>query len=106
MKINVCLRCSHEWPSKLEKSRTCAKCRSPYWDVAKGSVAEKITAEASPVIDRVPTIPAPVEKEELSDLQSLIDSIHAKKIKPILAEYPSTPADQPDDYSEPTRQYD
>ena len=39
MKINVCLRCSHQWPSKLEKSRTCAKCRSPYWDVPKGTVA-------------------------------------------------------------------
>jgi hypothetical protein len=105
MQIFTCLRCQHEWPSKKEKPVTCAKCRSPYWDIAKGTVqvVVKNIAEATPVVDRMPTIPAPVERAELSDLQNLINSIHAKKepqapwVAPKVEQY---------DLSEPTLEYD
>lgn len=39
MQINHCLRCNHQWPSKLHRAITCSKCRSPYWDVPKGTKA-------------------------------------------------------------------
>lgn len=61
MQINHCLRCNHEWPSKLEKSRTCSKCRSPYWDVPKGAVNKPVAdlpveikkkSAASPVLEK------------------------------------------------------
>jgi len=31
----TCLRCGHRWNPRKENVRTCAKCRSPYWDVPK-----------------------------------------------------------------------
>ena len=30
-----CFRCSYEWVPRIENIKTCAKCRSPYWDIAK-----------------------------------------------------------------------
>ena len=34
--IHKCLRCGHEWPSRLEKlPKQCPKCRSPYWNKPK-----------------------------------------------------------------------
>lgn len=30
-----CFRCGHEWIPRVELIKTCAKCRSPYWDKAK-----------------------------------------------------------------------
>ena len=27
-----CNRCKYEWISKKKKPKTCAKCRSPYWN--------------------------------------------------------------------------
>ncbi len=30
-----CFRCKHEWIPRVENIKTCAKCRSPYWDKAK-----------------------------------------------------------------------
>lgn len=32
LKIRNCLRCNHEWASKLEYPKVCPKCKSPYWD--------------------------------------------------------------------------
>ena len=32
-----CFRCGYEWIPRNEKIRTCAKCRSPYWDKARNS---------------------------------------------------------------------
>lgn len=29
--LKVCQRCGHQWLSHIEP-KTCAKCRSPYWD--------------------------------------------------------------------------
>lgn len=40
MKIVTCLRCGHEWPTKLERPVRCAKCRTPYWDRPKPIVIE------------------------------------------------------------------
>lgn len=32
-----CQRCDHDWsPRKSEKPRRCGRCKSPYWDVARG----------------------------------------------------------------------
>lgn len=32
----TCLRCGHEWTPRIEtKPMTCAKCRSPYWDIPR-----------------------------------------------------------------------
>lgn len=33
--LAVCYRCKYEWISRVEDIRTCAKCRSPYWNKAK-----------------------------------------------------------------------
>jgi predicted nucleic acid-binding Zn-ribbon protein len=34
--IHKCLRCGHEWPSRLERlPKQCPKCRSPYWNKKK-----------------------------------------------------------------------
>jgi len=36
IKIHRCLRCGHEWPSRLERlPKQCPKCRSPYWNKPK-----------------------------------------------------------------------
>lgn len=33
-----CTRCKHEWyPRGKEPPKTCPKCRSPYWDMARKS---------------------------------------------------------------------
>ncbi len=32
LRIFKCLRCGHEWPSKMDKPLVCPKCKSPYWD--------------------------------------------------------------------------
>jgi len=34
LRIVKCLRCGHEWPTRLEHPLRCAnpKCKSPYWD--------------------------------------------------------------------------
>lgn len=38
-KLN-CQRCGHTWIPKKEEIRICPKCKSPYWDRAKGSSRE------------------------------------------------------------------
>lgn len=30
-----CLRCSHEWMSKVKEPKRCPKCKSPYWNKPK-----------------------------------------------------------------------
>ena len=32
MKLNLCLRCGHEWVKRIPHPIRCPKCRSPYWD--------------------------------------------------------------------------
>lgn len=44
MKVYRCERCGYEWGTrKPEKPRRCAgkECRSPYWDVARGTIILK-----------------------------------------------------------------
>lgn len=41
-KLFKCLRCGHEWLSKLEHPVLCAKCHSAYWDIPK-VVKDKVT---------------------------------------------------------------
>jgi len=31
LKIYKCLRCGHEWASRMDKPLVCPKCKSPYW---------------------------------------------------------------------------
>ena len=39
----TCARCGHSWNPRKEIVRTCAGCRSPYWDVPrKSKVNEKL----------------------------------------------------------------
>ena len=59
MKINLCLRCNHQWPSKLDRAITCAKCRSPYWDIAKGTTATLAAPEEAPeeIPEEEPQVP-------------------------------------------------
>ena len=100
MKINHCLRCDHQWPSKLERAFTCSKCRSPYWDVPRqtdaiddgsyapsGAFSEKNSPEASPVIDK---------KTELDGLRAIMEAV---QIKPKAEPHPALPVypveDQP-----------
>lgn len=47
MKIVTCLRCGHEWPTKLERPVRCAKCRTPYWDRYKtvSELAKELPAD-------------------------------------------------------------
>lgn len=62
IKLHTCLRCSHQWPSKLEVPITCSKCRSPYWRIPKGTEVVKPVADfpveikknsaASPITER------------------------------------------------------
>jgi predicted Zn-ribbon and HTH transcriptional regulator len=35
IKIFKCLRCEHEWASKMDKPLVCPKCKSPYWNTPK-----------------------------------------------------------------------
>ncbi len=36
LRIHKCLRCGHEWPSRLERlPKVCPKCNSPYWNKPK-----------------------------------------------------------------------
>lgn len=114
MKIIQCFRCDHQWPSKLEKPRTCAKCRSPYWDIPKGDRAafiENVVEEDGPV-EFSKTItnlyPERTETERLATIASLrpvIDTDSPEyKTKSILP--PPSIEDQPDSYSEKTVSYD
>jgi hypothetical protein len=134
MKINHCLRCEHQWASKLDKPRTCSKCRSPYWDVPRGSKAdfEKKSA-ASPIPKEwedihipqavaVPLAPpanhhdnvrkkldpnyVPPNRETIEELRARIAAVPAKK--PIVSSYNNPPVveDQPDAYTEPTTHWD
>ena len=36
IKVWNCLRCGHEWASKMDKPHICPKCKSPYWHTPKG----------------------------------------------------------------------
>ena len=38
IKIWNCLRCGHEWASKMVKPNLCPKCRSPYWETKRGTL--------------------------------------------------------------------
>jgi transcription elongation factor Elf1 len=42
-KLFKCLRCGHEWLSKLEHPILCARCHSAYWDIPK--VVSKIEGD-------------------------------------------------------------
>lgn len=33
-----CFRCGYEWIPKKQTIKTCAKCRSPYWDVPRNKL--------------------------------------------------------------------
>ncbi len=125
MQINHCLRCNHEWPSKLEKSRTCAKCRSPYWDVPKGTsnkpvadlpVLEKKSA-ASPIRFSPTEVTRSIQaqfpehirkplyerseearKAIIESMRGVVDKNHPDyKTKPVTPEYTKPPVveDQP-----------
>lgn len=102
MQIFTCLRCQHEWASKKEKPVTCAKCRSPYWNIAKGGVQKEARVEKNIAVPAEVT-PEITPKKEIPALQALIDSIHAKKepqapwVAPKVEQY---------DLSEPTLHYD
>ena len=40
--IHKCLRCGHEWPSRLERlPKVCPKCNSPYWNKPKWKGVKK-----------------------------------------------------------------
>ena len=32
---HICLRCRHEWDSKVEHPKACGKCKNHYWDTPK-----------------------------------------------------------------------
>lgn len=68
----ICERCSHSWYA-FNPPKTCSKCRSPYWNVPRTSVAEKKIAVEPPKQED--------KKEEISNLQSIIDSIKEKSEK-------------------------
>jgi len=38
IKIWNCLRCNHQWASKMQKPRICPRCKSPYWAIPKGTL--------------------------------------------------------------------
>ncbi len=88
----TCDRCSHTW-STFKLPLTCAKCRSPYWDIPRTS--NKPMADFPVEIEKK-SAASPDKKETIGGLQALIDSIHAKT-KPV--------EDQPDPYSEPQYSY-
>lgn len=113
MKINHCLRCNHEWASKLDKPRTCSKCRSPYWDIPRGSNSP-LAAEASPIeVVKAPVAQEmshhdvvrktldpnyePAKRQTIEELKAMIAATPARKS--VLPEYPKqTTVDQPDYY--------
>lgn len=118
IRIHYCCRCNHEWPSKLESPKTCAKCRSPYWNVPKTTYAvdpnvpteNKKNSAASPGIEENPFAelvrknlhPGRTDgerKEQINSLKSLLD-IPPKK-ESVLPTYPT----QVDEYG-PTLNYD
>lgn len=70
----TCERCSHTW-STFKLPLTCAKCRSPYWDIAKGAVNKPM---ADLPVEKKPAEASPDKKETLSNLQSMINSIVEK----------------------------
>jgi hypothetical protein len=43
LRIVKCLRCDHEWATRLEHPTRCAnqKCKSPYWDKPKKSPSKQ-----------------------------------------------------------------
>ncbi len=44
-----CLRCGYEWLPRTEEVFTCAKCRSPYWNVPRTMINKK---PRSPLSDK------------------------------------------------------
>lgn len=124
MKINYCLRCGHEWPSKLERVLTCAKCRSPYWDVPRqtdaiddGSYAPAVITNNIPEVTSTQPLShhdyvrkkldpsyVPEKRQTIEELNALIQSIPARKS--VIPEYKKPPEDQPDSYEEPTYSYE
>jgi hypothetical protein len=91
----TCERCSHRWTS-IASPLTCSKCRSPYWNVARGGTpVEKKSAEAAPVLDK---------KTEIDDLRHLLTPV--EKSPSILPVWPVKAENQPDPYSEPTTNWD
>lgn len=104
----ICDKCEYKW-SAINLPATCANktCRSPRWNkpvrVYDVPLAEKNTAEASPVV---------VEPKEsvLSELQSIMTAVQEKPksdyySKPIVPAY-QKPDDQPESYLEPTTNWD
>jgi predicted Zn-ribbon and HTH transcriptional regulator len=50
METNRCLRCGHEWlPRKLDRSLTCPKCRSPYWDIPRRKNEKRVHPNVSEI---------------------------------------------------------
>jgi hypothetical protein len=94
----TCERCAHSWTA-IALPRTCSKCRSPYWNIARGNKLIPVSVPLAAVV---------VDKEdELSGLRNLIKSVESKPksdyyTKPVVPTY----EDQPDPYSEPTYNYD
>jgi predicted Zn-ribbon and HTH transcriptional regulator len=43
-----CLRCGHEWRSRLARPTTCPQCRNPYWDRPKTRNGRPRTREIYP----------------------------------------------------------
>lgn len=42
IQIHNCLRCKHEWASKMERlPKVCPKCKSPYWNRVKTKFNKK-----------------------------------------------------------------
>ena len=52
IKIHKCLRCEHEWPSRLERlPKQCPACRSPYWNRPKVKQSGPQRQLAGPVVN-------------------------------------------------------
>ena len=64
----TCERCAHSWTA-ITIPRTCSKCRSPYWDIARG---DKPAGSLAAIKE-----PEPV-KPVLSELRDMIKTIEAK----------------------------
>ena len=113
----TCERCDHTW-STFKLPLTCAKCRSPYWDVPKGAI-KKPVAEKKQVIEMPDlAVPrggvmylaekksaeaSPDKKETIGGLQALINSIQEKsneKTKSVIDTWPSKPIEDQPSYEE------
>lgn len=113
----TCERCDYTWPS-LKLPKTCAKCRSPYWDTPRGGNSPVVTTpiEKTPELEKKSAASPDIEEEpkkslhpertdaerlsEIAALKALTDEENYKKQSILPVWTPPKPVEDQPSYDE------